>query len=107
MAKAAWKFLMTTSLVASMSAITAASSFAASLTNPTVSGTAGTDYYLYKQVGSNTVRDDSASLSTVLEGSAASLVATSNCLPIAKRACTRIPLILSLLPISRQLPLRA
>ncbi|MEG4074296.1 NF038130 family PEP-CTERM protein [Microcoleus sp. Pol14C2] len=72
MAKAAWKFLMSTSLVASMSAITAASSFAASLTNPTVSGTAGTDYLLYKQVGNQTVRDDSASLSTVLEGSAAS-----------------------------------
>jgi hypothetical protein len=72
MAKAAWKFLISTSLVASMSAITAASSFAASLTNPTVSGTAGTDYYLYKQVGNQTVHDDSASLSTVLQGSAAS-----------------------------------
>lgn len=72
MTKEAWKFLISTSLVAGMSAITAASSFAASLTNPTVSGTAGTDYILYKQVGNKTVRDDSASLSTVLDGSALS-----------------------------------
>lgn len=72
MAKAAWKFLISTSLVAGMSVITAASSLAASLTNPTVSGTAGTDYYIYKQDGTHTVRDDSASLSTVLEGSALS-----------------------------------
>lgn len=65
------KFLLGASVVAGISGIAGAPAFAGSLTGASVSGTAGTDYYIYKQVGNQTVRDDSASLSTVLQGSCA------------------------------------
>lgn len=64
------RFSVSASVVA-VSAIVASPSFAASLTNPSVSGVAGTDYLVYKQVGNQTVLDNSAPLSTVLQGSAA------------------------------------
>ncbi len=65
------KFLLGASVVAGISGIAGAPAFAGSLTGASVSGAAGTDYYLYKQVGNQTVRDDSASLSTVLQGNCA------------------------------------
>lgn len=63
------KLILGASVVAGMSGIAGAPAFAGSLTGASVSGVAGNDYYIYKQVGSNTVRDDSASLATVLKGS--------------------------------------
>jgi hypothetical protein len=65
------KRLTISASVVAVSAIAAAPSFGASLTNPTVSGVAGTDYLVYKQVGNQTVLDNAAPLSTVLQGSAA------------------------------------
>jgi hypothetical protein len=73
------KFLLGASVVAGISGIAGAPAFAGSLTGASVSGVAGTDYYLYKQVGNQTVRDDSASLATVLQGSCA--VAAGACNP--------------------------
>ncbi|WP_254011271.1 NF038130 family PEP-CTERM protein [Limnofasciculus baicalensis] len=73
------KFLLGASVVAGISGIAGAPAFAGSLTGASVSGVAGTDYYIYKQVGNQTVRDDSASLSTVLKGSCA--VAAQACNP--------------------------
>ncbi|HBE59371.1 MAG TPA: PEP-CTERM sorting domain-containing protein [Cyanobacteria bacterium UBA11366] len=63
------KILLGASVVAGISGIAGAPAFAGSLTGASVSGVAGTDYYIYKHVGSQTVRDDSASLATVLQGS--------------------------------------
>ncbi len=72
------KFLLGASVVAGISGIAGAPAFAGSLTGASVSGVAGTDYYIYKQVGSNTVRDDSASLATVLKGSCAVVAGACN-----------------------------
>jgi|JI102314DRNA_FD_contig_111_298309_length_11534_multi_5_in_0_out_0_4 hypothetical protein len=64
------KRLTLSASVVTVSAIVAAPSFAGSLTNPSVSGVAGTDYYIYQQSGSKTVLQNSAPLSTVLQGDA-------------------------------------
>lgn len=72
------KFLLGASVVAGISGIAGAPAFAGSLTGASVSGVAGTDYYVYKQVGNQTVRDDSAALSTVLQGSCAVVAGACN-----------------------------
>jgi hypothetical protein len=59
------KFLISTSVVAGMSAVVGAPAMAAGFT---ASGTAGADYLLYKQQGANTVLDNSADLNTILQG---------------------------------------
>ncbi|MGB3510326.1 MAG: NF038130 family PEP-CTERM protein [Microcoleaceae cyanobacterium] len=59
------KFLISTSVIAGMSAVVGAPAMAAGFS---ASGTAGTDYFLYKQVGANTVLDNTADLNTILQG---------------------------------------
>lgn len=59
------KFLISTSVMAGMSAVMGAPAMAAGFT---ASGTAGTDYFLYKQVGANTVLDNTADVNTILQG---------------------------------------
>ncbi|MBE9128358.1 MULTISPECIES: NF038130 family PEP-CTERM protein [unclassified Coleofasciculus] len=63
------KLLLGASMVAGVSAIASSPALAGTLTGASVSGTAGTDYYIYEKVGNQTVRNDSASLATVLQGS--------------------------------------
>ena len=60
------------SMVVGASAIATAPAFAASITGATVTGVNGTDYYLYDANTTNTYRNDSASLSTILTGDATS-----------------------------------
>lgn len=61
--------LLTSSLV-SIGAIAPASLvMAASITNASVIGRNGLDYYIYEKVGLNTVRNDNASLASILQGS--------------------------------------
>ncbi|MEY3869348.1 MAG: hypothetical protein RLZZ338_3239 [Cyanobacteriota bacterium] len=64
------KRLTLSASVVAVSAIVSAPSFAGSLTNPSLSGVAGTDYYIYQQSGNKTVLQNSAPLSTVLQGDA-------------------------------------
>jgi hypothetical protein len=59
------KFLVSASVVAGMSAVVGAPAMAAGFT---ASGTAGVDYFLYKQQGANTVLDNTADLNTILQG---------------------------------------
>lgn len=63
------KLATSAGLAAGISLMAGTPAFGLSITNPSVSGIAGTDYYLYKVVGNQTVRDDSTPLSTILQGS--------------------------------------
>lgn len=59
------KFLVSASVVAGMSAVVGAPAMAGGFT---ASGSAGVDYFLYKQQGANTVLDNTADLNTILQG---------------------------------------
>ncbi len=59
------KFLASASVVAGMSPVFGAPALASGFT---VTGTAGTEYFLYEQVENKTVKNNDADLNTILEG---------------------------------------